>query len=229
MTDAALLLPPLPALPPGLRWRVLGAGDIDPVERLHRAALAGVSPSIVKPETHGFLASILNGRGRAIGLEDVGGSLVAYGFLQQDLLPEDDPREKLGLTASTPIAKLAGVAVTPERRGAGLQRLIIRARVAIADRQQVLFSTASPLNPASWISLLDEGFLIRRLEYRYGGHARFLHVREPNGARVLPAGEARDVDGDDIATHAELLRHGWVGVEAVPASPRVRYRQGALA
>lgn len=230
MTDAKHRPPTLPALPAGLRWRILGPADLERVEALHREALSGLAPSVVKPETHDFLESILRGRGRAVGIEDDREQLVAYGFLQHDLLPSDDPRAALGLPAAAPMAKLAGAAVAPDRRGAGLQRLLIRARVSVADPRQYLFATASPLNPASWISLLDEGFAIRRLEYRYGGHARFLHVRAPQADTAVLKGETRDIVGDDIPGHAGLLSEGWVGVQALPDPPRVRYqRLGAQA
>lgn len=224
MTDAPVAALELPALPAGLRWRLLGPHDLGRVESLHRAAVAKLAPRIVKPETHAFLASILGGRGRAVGIEAGGGELIAYGFLQHALLPEDDPRPHLGLPPNAAIGKLAGAAVERAYRGAGLQRSLIKARVALAEPHCTLFATASPDNAASWINLLAERFWIRRLEYRYGGHPRFLQVRAPGVAPVFTPEEPRDVPTDDLATHEALLEDGWCGVEAVGTPAAVRYR-----
>ena len=224
MTDAPVTSPDLPALSAGLCWRILGPHDLARVEALHRAAVAGLAPRVVKPETHAFLASILGGRGRAVGIEADTGQLIAYGFLQHSLLPEDDPRPRLGLAPSAPIAKLAGAAVAREYRGSGLQRTLIRARVALADPRCTLFATASPDNRASWINLLAEGFTIRRLEYRYGGHPRFLHVRTPGASPAYTPEPPTDVPADDLATHEALLGDGWHGIEAIGTPPAVRYR-----
>lgn len=225
MTDAPPLSLGLPALPAGLRWRLLGPHDLGRVESLHREAVAGLAPRVVKPETHAFLASILGGRGRAVGIEAGAGELIAYGFLQHALLPDDDPRPHLGLAPTTPIAKLAGAAVAADYRGAGLQRRLIEARVSLAEPRCALFATASPDNAASWINLLAEGFWIRRLEYRYGGHPRFLQVRTPGPAPAFTPQPPRDVPTDALATHEALLAEGWCGVEAMGTPPAVRYRQ----
>ena len=224
MTDAPAISLDLPALPAGLRWQLLGLHDLARVESLHRTAVAGLAPRVVKPETHTFLASILGGRGRAVGIETDAGELIAYGFLQHALLPEDDPRPHLGLAPSAPIAKLAGAAVARAYRGVGLQRRLIEARVALAEPHCTLFATASPDNAASWINLLAERFWIRRLEYRYGGHPRFLHVRTPGAAPAFTQERPRDVPTEDLATHEALLADGWCGVEAVAPPPAVRYR-----
>lgn len=225
MIDA---LASLPALPARLRWVRLGSGDLDRVESLHRACAAGLPPRVVKPETHAFLADMLGGRGEALGIETEGQQLIAYGFLQHDLLAQDDLRPALGLSPSTPIAKLAGASVAPSHRRKGLQRSLIRARATLASPQHLLFATASPFNAPSWTNLLVEGLPIRRLEYRYGGHPRFIHARVPTGMPRVHQDDWQDVAGDDLPTHERLLADAHVGV-SVTARGTVRYHREATA
>lgn len=225
MTDALASLPTLPAR---LRWVRLGSRDLDRVERLHRGCAAGLPPRVVKPETHSFLADMLGGRGEGLGIEEEDHQLIAYGFLQHDLLPHDDLRPALGLSASTPIAKLAGAAVAPSHRGHGLQRSLIRARASLASPQHLLFATASPFNAPSWANLLAAGFPIRRLEYRYGGHPRFIHARDPAGMPGVQQECWQDVAGDDLPAHERLLADAHVGVSAT-ARGSVRYHRKASA
>ena len=162
-------------------WRTLGAGDLDAIEQLHRLSIGSAGPDVVKPETRDFFAGLLGGRGRILGCFD-GGALVAYGVLQTEILAYDDPRTELGYGADRGIAKLAGAAVAPSHRGAGLQRASIRQRVALAGDTPLLFSTAAPNNTVSLQNLRAEGFEIRATVTRYGGLRRYLLVREHQGA-----------------------------------------------
>lgn len=225
MTDA---LTSLPALPARLRWVRLGPEDLNRVESLHRACAAGLPPRVVKPETHAFLAAMLGSRGEGLGIEEEDHQLIAYGFLQHDLLPQDDLRPALGLSAATPIAKLAGAAVAPSHRGHSLQRSLIRARASLASPQHLLFATASPFNAPSWANLLSAGFPIRRLEYRYGGVPRFIHARVPAGMPPLQQDGWQDVAGDDLPAHERLLANEYIGV-SVTARDSVRYHREASA
>ena len=205
-----------------LNWRPLHPGDLTTMHALHLRSIAGMAARVVKPETLEFLASLLDGRGRVIGAWQ-GEALVAYGVLQHELLAEDDPRRVLGLAAGHPLAKLAGAAVAPEWRGLGLQRLLIERRLAMAGEQTALFATAAPGNLASWHNLLAGGFAVRALQYRYGGHARYLLARVP-GARCEPAQAlARELSPDHLPEQEQLLAQGWRGIApgAAPGSLRL--------
>ena len=158
-------------------WQVLGAGHLDAIEHLHRLSIGSAGPDVVKPETRDFFAGLLAGRGRILGCFDRG-ALIAYGVLQTEILAYDDPRAELGYAADRGIAKLAGAAVAPSHRGAGLQRASIRQRVALAGDTPLLFSTAAPGNTASLQNLQAEGFEIRATVTRYGGLQRYLLLRE---------------------------------------------------
>ena len=106
--------------------------------------------------------------------------------------------------------KLAGAAVAPAWRGQGLQRQLIARRVAWAG-DAALFATAAPGNVPSWRSLLACGFAVRALQYRYGGHARYLLARVP-GAALAHGAPARELAQDDIPGQEALLAQGWQGI-----------------
>ena len=83
-------------------------------------------------------------------------------------------------------------------------------RVAWAG-DAALFATAAPGNVPSWRSLLACGFAVRALQYRYGGHARYLLARVP-GAALAHGAPARELAQDDIPGQEGLLAQGWQGI-----------------
>lgn len=199
-----------------LSWRALGPSDLDAVYALHRQAIGeAIRPEVVKPETRDFFAGILGGRGRMVGVfadtAGAGAELVAYGVLQRVLPAYDDPRPYIGAPAEAPVAKLAGASVAPAHRGQKLQRALIAARVGLAQPGDILFATSAPANPASWINLLSEGFAIRALVPYYGGHLRYLMVRD--GTDVTPR-DTRLMSPADAEGQMALLKAGWRGVAA---------------
>lgn len=194
-------------LPPAYDQRLLGPEDLEEVVALHHLAVGPIGrPDIVKPESREYFESILAGRGRVVGLFD--GPLIAYGILQHDHAPKDETHALLGLPVGASIGRLAGASVAPAYRGRGLQRALIAARVALAPEGMALFSTAAPVNTPSWASLLAEGFPIHSIVRRYGGHARYLMVRD--GARY-DAVEAETADPLDTRGQMELFARGLRG------------------
>ncbi len=198
------------ALASRLRWAPMQPADLDAMHALHRCSIADLPPQAVKPESREFLDSLLRGRGRVLGVWD-GDVLVAYGVLQHDLLPDDDPRALLGLAPTQPLVKLAGAAVDVRWRGQGLQRALIARRLDWAGTQAV-FATAGPSNPASWRSLLACGLLVHALQRRYGGLVRYLLARVPGQRFDGNAARARTLDSDALDEQQRLLHQGWRGV-----------------
>lgn len=190
-----------------LTWRELGAADVDAVEALHHRAMGPVvRPEIVKPEKRAYFEGILDGRGRIIGA--FAPHLVAYGILQHRHAPTDTWEEALGVAKDCPTGRLSGASVAPEFRGRRLQRATITARVAMAPRGMLLFSTAAPANMPSWTNLLAEGFPIHALVPCYGGYLRYLMVRD---RALYLQDQAVGVDPMDLETQRDLFARGWRG------------------
>lgn len=218
--------PPTPLLrTSGLHWRLLQPQDLDAMEALHHLSIAGLPPHTVKAEARTFLQSLLQGRGTVIGAWHHHTELIAYGVLQHDLLPTDDPREHLQLPPQQTLAKLAGAAVAPQWRGYGLQRALITQRIAHTNSTTVLFATAAPENTVSWHNLLGCGFRVRALEYRYGGFARYLLVRLPSHAPPQTSDASPlELHIDALAQQQTLLAQGWQGIApgTLPGSLRLQ-------
>lgn len=193
-----------------LAWRLLVPADLQAMYALHLQSVAGMDPQAVKPETEAFLQSLLEGRGRVLGGWS-GEQLAAYGVLQHDLLPEDAPRELLGLPPGAGLCKLAGAAVHPAWRGGGLQRWLIQQRMALAGDCAV-FATAAPCNLPSWHNLLSAGLMVRGLQYRYGGHARYLVAHVPGDPFVGDQTQARELGPEALDLQQQLLGQGWRGL-----------------
>lgn len=190
-----------------LTWRQLDPADIDAVEALHHRAMgAVVRPEIVKPEKRSYFEGILAGRGRIIGA--FAPHLIAYGILQHEHAATDTWEEALGVPKTASTGRLSGASVAPEFRGRRLQRATIAARISIAPRGMLLFSTAAPANVPSWTNLLAEGFPIHALVPCYGGYLRYLMVRDRAFYRH---DHAVKVDPQDVDTQRDLFSRGWRG------------------
>lgn len=198
-----------------LCWRRLGPADRDRIFALHLRAIQGMGPDQVRPESLEFFEALLDGAGRIIGACDPDGALVAYGVLQDGPDPGTRPDLWLGWPFDARIQKLAGSSVAAEYRGQRLQRELIRRRVALADPGAYLYATAAPSNPASWRSLLGEGFEIRRLRRVYQDTLRYLLARRA-GPRAEPAAPAAGdgalrLEGLSLDEQDRLLSCGWRG------------------
>lgn len=216
-----------------LCWRRLGPADCDRIFALHVHAIWGMGPDQVLLQRPEFFADLLGGAGLIIGACDPDGELVAYGALQNSPDPDTRPDIWLDWPADACIQKLAGASVTPEYRGHRLQRQLIRRRIALADPDAYLYVTAAPSNPASWRSLLREGFEIVRLCRVCGGALRYLLVRRARApaaaSRVTNGAVVHFLDSLPMDEQGRLLMQGWRGrfherVGCVLASPEEALR-----
>ncbi len=204
--------PPVQERGPALVWRKLELTDADSVLHLHRLATAFIeNPSLVKPESAAYFRRILDGEGCIIGAFD--GDLVAYGVLQFDHEPEDEIRGAYGIDSRIRTGRLAGASVAPRYRGNGLQRALIDARTQMAPQHMRLFSTAAPINPASWTNLLRKSFVIHDIVARFGGYTRYLMIHD---TRTFDAHTAVVTDPLDIEQQRGLLARGYYGFSRAP-------------
>ncbi|MGB3426294.1 MAG: hypothetical protein WBF84_18485 [Castellaniella sp.] len=195
-----------------LRWSRLGPQDRDRIFELHLRVLRDMSPDQVRPESLEFFEALLDGAGRIIGACDPDGGLVAYGVLQDGPDPGTRPDLWLDWPSDARIQKLAGSSVAQAYRGQRLQCELIRRRVALADPGAYLYATAAPSNPASWHSLLYEGFEIRRLRRVYQDSLRYLLARRAGPPIVSADADAsRPMDALSLDAQDRLLSQGWRG------------------
>lgn len=207
-------------------WRLLAPSEQAAIDALHRRALGGAGPDVVKPEKPDFFARILGGGGWVIGVFDAD-RLVAYGIVQHALPESDDPRALIGVSPDVLRVKLAGASVDPDLRGQGLQRALIAARVQLArsafpGHPMVLYSTSAPANFPSWSNLMAEGFMVRAVKLYYGGHPRYVMVHEDG---EWQRGAEMTLDPADLDLQRRLLSEGWRGIGAskTDEGPRITY------
>ncbi len=211
--------------PPGVSIVWLDGSALDAVERLHRRSIEGVDTGLVKPERRSFFESVFGGRGEVVGAvvqgsDDEtglpGGRLAAYGVLLTTLAEGEDAGARIGLGGNEGLAKVAGTGVDPIDRGRGLQRALVRQRVARAAARGFghVFATAAPANTRSWRNLMVEGFAVVDIVLAYGRLERFLlyrptaavRVRAGEPARWFAAGQTDDVRS---AVAAGLVGSVW--------------------
>lgn len=215
--------PPLP-----FAGRRLRPEELPAVTALHALSRQGVAPGLVAHDSDDFFRERLGPRGRILGLF-AAGELVAYGVLGlpgpgqpsfADDLPQPLPAEQ--------VAEIDGVAVRPDLRGNGLQRLLVRWRLAEAAGRSLALSTAAPGNRYSLANLLACGFEAVALRRKYEGAWRFLLARPLPASpdRPIPA-EARPIPLERLEEQQALLQAGWRGCCLLAGPPRLLYRPPA--
>jgi hypothetical protein len=216
----------------GEETRLLTIADLDALERVHREIVAGAPLGTVALETTEFLASHLGADGDTVGVL-CEGQLVAYGILGLSGPAHARLAGLLGLSAQAcgRLAVLDGIGVVPALRGRGVHGYLIRVRLALADRhgRELVAASAAPANPVSWCNLMRHGLEVRGLARMFGGHWRYLMLRDETSTPSDAPAEL--VDALDIAGQQRLLDVGWRGVRPGRdrGRPAVRYVDGACA
>jgi hypothetical protein len=212
--------------------RLLTLAHLEALERVHRDIVAHAPLGTVACETTDFLASHLGADGCTVGLF-FQGHLVAYGILGLSGAAHARLGGLLGLSAQScgRLAILDGVGVVPALRGRGAHVYLNRVREALAHRhgRQLLAASAAPANPVSWRNLMRLGLEVRGLARMFGGHWRYLMLRDESG---IPAdAPAELVDALDTARQQRLLALDCRGVRPGDRQgrPAVGYVAGVLA
>jgi hypothetical protein len=212
--------------------RLLTIADLDTLERVHHGIVAHAPLGTVALETREFLAGHLGADGYTVGLF-FEGQLIAYGILGLSGAAYDRLCGLLGLSAQSRerLAVLDGIGVVPAFRGLGAHRYLNRVREALAARhgRSLLAASAAPANSVSWRNLMRSGLEVRGLARMFGGHWRYLMLRDES--RVPADAPAELVAALDISRQQGLLDLGFRGVR--PGQHRSRaavgYVDGALA
>jgi hypothetical protein len=212
--------------------RLLTIADLEALELLHREIVGRAPLGTVALETTAFLAGHLGADGYTVGLF-VEGQLVAYGILGLSGAAHGRLGDLLGLSAQCceRMAVLDGVGVVPAFRGRGAHRYLNRVRETLAERhgRQLLAASAAPANPVSWRNLMRLGLEVRGLARMFGGHWRYLMLRDESS---IPADAPAEIVGAlDIARQQRLLDLGCRGVRPGRhrGRPAVGYVAGGLA
>lgn len=200
-------------LPPSssLSQRELTTADLGDVLALHLRCTQHLDKGLVRRETLPSFQSLLQ-CSRFIGLFEQT-RLVAYAVLQHELQVHEKLPPELAAEPQRPQRLLSGMAVAPEWRGQGLQRRLIMQRIAMAEPQALLFSTAAPGNWHSWNNLLACGFHVRGITERYGGHLRYLMVLETLPEHALYPDLSQEVHALNLKRQRELLSQDWRGAQ----------------
>jgi hypothetical protein len=212
--------------------RLLTIADLDALERVHRDIVDRAPLGTVARETSAFLASHLETDGYTVGLF-LEGRLVAYGILGLSGAAHGRLGSLLGLSKQRceRLAVLDGIGVVPALRGRGVHGYLNRVREALADRhgRPLIAASAAPANPVSWRNLMRLGLDVRGLARMFGGHWRYLMLRDESS---IPAdAPAALVDALDIAHQQRLLERGCRGARPGHhrGRPAVGYVAGGLA
>jgi hypothetical protein len=212
--------------------RLLTIADLDTLERVHHDIVARAPLGTVALETTEFLAGHFGAEGHTVGLF-LEGQLIAYGILGLSGAAHERLAKLLGLSAQERkrLAVLDGIGVVPAFRGHGAHGYLSHVREALAGRhgRPLLAASAAPANGVSWRNLMRLGLEVRGLARMFGGHWRYLMLRDDS---CVPAdAPAVFVDALGIEHQQRLLDRGCRGVR--PGRQRNRatigYVAGALA
>jgi ribosomal protein S18 acetylase RimI-like enzyme len=114
------------------------------------------------------------------------------------------------------VANLQLICVHPDYRGNSLgRRMNLNAiRRIRADQYVHLCATVSPFNNWNIKVLLDCGFSIRKLKFKYGGKLRYIVYQNLTRPVVFPDPQDQiSVRLTDIGRQEELIKQGFIGVQ----------------
>ncbi|PPC76630.1 hypothetical protein C4K68_14480 [Pokkaliibacter plantistimulans] len=195
--------------------QTLNLSHLQAIITLHHEVRALLDPSLIAAETDDYFADHLARCGRIYGIfaDDQTDRLVAYGVLGLPGLRDPNFGTDQGLSESElgQVAHIDGAAVTPDWRGLGLHRLLIRHREVKARDfgRTLLLSTAAPGNFYSLNNLLQCELQVRGVRQKFGGE-RFLLRKDLNQPVTAADDDGQWTDVQDaVAVTAALQRGCW--------------------
>lgn len=210
-------------------WRTVAPNEAEAVYRVHREALAGIAPGLVRPDTLEHFVAHTGPCGVTLGCfaDDIG--MVAYGVLGISSATAAHMTHMFAVekTSLHRFAILDGAASLPGWRGHHLHRESIRARLAYAAQagRTLLGATVAPGNFPSLHGLLEAQFRISRFAMLYGGLPRLILRRDlsaPASQWVLRHKvAAADIRGHDMALAEGLT--GFASSKDADGNPMVDY------
>lgn len=204
--------------------RLLAEGDLRALSALRARVLATLPhPDMYVPEAdegaflRQHLGDAAHGEGETIGVFD-GDRLVAYAMLG---LPSPDSPGNLGAylgqsAGAGEVAHVASCMVDHDRRGHGLQRLLLAARFSLAQARgrSLCVGMVSLHNEASRRNLMREGMRIAWVGQIEGLRRQLLAIDLAQAWR-FERSQLRLVEPLDWDTQVALTREGWWGVSEI--------------
>jgi hypothetical protein len=208
-----------------IRFHHLGTDDIGEIVALHRLAIGRAPPGTLRPDESDFFVSIIERGGLIFGMR-ARESLVAYGVLSLAPASAMKYAASVGFREidSAGIVCLDGVTVHPDWRGNDLHGRLGRWRIEAARAlgRRHLFSTAAPINDASWATLLRLGLHVRAIGEFYGGMLRYVVYRDLHEVpKLVDPASAIAVPVGDLDRQRQALAAGMVGWRRWIADGRV--------
>jgi hypothetical protein len=194
---------------------MLSSTDAEAVHAMHLTIFESIAhASFMYPRNEGYFRAIAEDQGRLIGAY-CNDRLVGYSGLRLPGNIDNSHWRSLGrLSLTGAIAEGAGSGVVPEFRDRGIFRKLIRRRNIAAKELGAHFQTSivAPLNFASLVPLLQEGFIIGA-PYEDESGQNYLLVKPLGGELTLPMAPSVAVSACDVASNLVCLcQRNMIGV-----------------
>ena len=201
-------------LPLKLQWRLAGKRDVDRVHQIHREALNGLPPGMVRPDQIFQFERHIGPDGLIVCCTANSEHMIAYGVLGIRSKTTTHLADLLGLNHAerARFAILDGVAALTSWRGLSLHQESIVQRVnhARAAQRTLIGATVAPSNTISMNSMLKAGFTIVDYGLIYDGLERLILKRDLTAAPAVWR-PVTTIKAADALAHRRALAMGLQG------------------
>mgnify|MGYP001332513276 CR=1 FL=1 len=197
---------------------ILDAGYLPEIIALQQVIIEGLPRGdMLQPFSESFMKEHIGEKGFILGVVS-GGSLIAF---RNVYFPDmDDPEWNLGIDLGLPensLCKTANfqmVCVHPDFLGNSLALVMNRHAISVLREMEPyehLCATVSPYNFWNIKILLDSGFVIKKLQTKYGGKLRYIVHQNLKNPGMFPSAPELMVSLTDFTRQKELFNTGWSG------------------